>query len=345
MASLDIFHQDAFSTLQLTTAVEKVPFLPSMIRSLEIFTEQPIRTKALAIEERTGVLTLIPTSARGGPPAQRTTERRKLRYFDVPRIAKEDTIYADEIHGIREFGMESELMQVQAEVARRLSGPTGLLADVEYTWENMALGAIGGQVVDADGSTVIYNYFDEFQITQPAEIAFDLNAASPVAGALVLKCNTVVRGVVRASQGAFLPTSEVYSMCGDGFWDALINHPDVRTTYLNWQEAKDLRRGQAFESMRFGGINWFNYRGSDDTTTVGVATTKAKFFPVKAPGVFQQAMAPAETFEWVNTLGKPVYIIPVIDKDRNMWWKQEVYSYPLFICTRPGVLYSGRQGT
>lgn len=344
MATLDIFHGDAFTTLQLTAAVEKVPFQPSVILDLDIFTPMPIRTKALAVEERTGVLTLIPTTPRGSPPPQRTQERRKMRYFDVPRIAKEDTLYADEIQSIREFGQESELMQVQMEVARRLSGPTGLIADVGYTWENMALGAIGGILLDADASP-LYNWFDEFEIAQPAEVAFDLNNASPVAGALVLKCTAVVRGIMRAAQGAATMSTEIYAMCGDAFWDALVNHPDVRTTFLNWQAAEDLRNGRAFQSMRFGGINWFNYRGSDDGTTVGVGTAKVKFFPVKAPGVFQVAYSPAETFEWVNTPGKPIYVVPIIDKDRNMWWKQEVYSYPLFICTRPGVLWSGRQGT
>jgi hypothetical protein len=35
-------------------------------------------------------------------------------------------------------------------------------------------------------------------------------------------------------------------------------------------------------------------------------------------------------------------VIPIFDRDRNMWWRQEVYSHPLFICTRPEVLMSGR---
>lgn len=345
MASLDIFHQDAFTALQLTAAVEKVPFQPGYLTGLNLFDPMPIRTKALAVEERAGVLNLIQTSPRGAPLSERTTERRKMRYFDVPRIAKEDTLYADELQSIREFGQESELMQVQTEVARRLSGPTGLMREVEYTWENMALGAIGGLLMDADGTTALYNYFDEFQITQPVEVAFDLNHVNPIPGALVIACTAVVRGMARAAQGAFLPSTEIYAMAGDSFWDSLVTHSDVRTTYLNWQQAEDLRKGQAFESMRFGGINWFNYRGSDDTTTVGVATTKVKFFPRGAPGIFRKAMAPAETFDFVNTPGKPMYVLPIMDRDRNAWWKQEVYSYPLYICTRPGVLFSGRQGT
>ena len=35
-------------------------------------------------------------------------------------------------------------------------------------------------------------------------------------------------------------------------------------------------------------------------------------------------------------------VVPIMDRDRNEWWKMEVSSYPLHICTRPEVLLSGR---
>jgi hypothetical protein len=37
-------------------------------------------------------------------------------------------------------------------------------------------------------------------------------------------------------------------------------------------------------------------------------------------------------------------VIPIFDRDRNMWWRVEVFSYPLFICKRPETLASGRRG-
>lgn len=341
MVMLDVFRQDPFSAIQLTTAVEKVPFLPSALGDLGIFEDDPIRTKALAVEERAGQLTLIPTSPRGAPMSERTSERRKMRYFDVPRIVQGDTITADELQGIREFGTESVLMQVQTEVARRLSGPTGITRNVEYTWENMRLGAIQGLLLDADGST-IYNWFDEFGIVEADEIPFNL--AAQAEGTLRPICNGIVRSMARSSKGAFLPTTQVYGLCGDEFWDQLTNHPDVTRTYYNWSAAAELRQGQAFEAMRYGGIDWFNYRGSDDTSTIAIPTDEVKFFPVGAPGIFKRALAPAETFDFVNTPGKPMYIIPIFDRDRNSWWRAEVYSYPLHICTRPEVLRRGRAG-
>jgi hypothetical protein len=345
MASLDVFHQDAFSTIQLTTAVEKFPFQPTGLGDLNIFEPDPIRTTMLAVEQRQGKLVIVPFSERGQEGTQRTTETREARFFKVPRIMHSDTLKANEIQDIRAFGTESELMQVQAEVARRLNGPTGLTSNIEYTWEYHRLAAVQGQLLDADGS-VKYNWFDEFGITPATEVPFNLAAGT--ANSLRPIINGIVRSMARKAQGAFLPTTKVYALCGDVFYDEFVNHPDVIRTYVNWSAAKDLRdgtQGGAFEAFPFAGVVWSNYRGSDDNTTLKIADDKVKFFPVGAPGVFRVAYAPGESFEWVNTPGKPMYVIPIIDRDRNAWWKMEVYSYPLHICTRPEVLQTGRAGT
>ncbi|MDR5813322.1 major capsid protein [Caballeronia sp. LZ033] len=344
MAALNIFKNDVFSTIDLTTAVEKAPFKPEGLGTLNIFDDKPIRTTALAVEQRQGKLVIIPISDRGEEGTQRTTEKRQARYFEVPRLMHSDTIYANELQNIRAFGTESELMQVQDEVARRLNGPTGLTSNIEYTWEYHRLAAVQGLLLDADGS-VVYNFFNEFGITQPAEIAFNLSAGT--ANSLRPLINGIIRSMARKAQGAFTQSTKIYALCGDAFYDAFVNHPDVVRTFLNWSAAADLRgsQGAAFDAFYFGGIYWVNYRGSDDNTTIKIPDDKVKFFPVGAPGVFQRALAPGEAFEWVNTPGKPIYVIPIFDRDRNMWWKMEVYSYPLHICTRPEVLFSGRAGT
>jgi len=45
----------------------------------------------------------------------------------------------------------------------------------------------------------------------------------------------------------------------------------------------------------------------------------------------------------VNTSGQDVYALIVIDKERQAWARPEVYSYPLFMCTRPGMLQRGKR--
>jgi hypothetical protein len=294
---LNVFSQDAFSAIALTDGIQRNPYQPMGLGNLDLFTPEPIRTTALAIEERTGVLKLIPLSSRGAEGTQRTTEKRKMRYFEVPRLMHDDTVYASEIQNIREFqeGPQnvSVLMQLEREVARRLSGPTGLLASVEYTKEYMRLAAIQGLMVDPKDGSTLYNWFDEFQITQAAETAFNLSAGTP--NSLRPIINGIVRVMARKAQGAFTPQTKVYALCGDSFYDQFTNHPDVIRTFLNFQDARDIRnggQGAAFSEFEFSGVQWVNYRGSDDNTSVKIADASCKFFPVGAPGIFKEAMAP-----------------------------------------------------
>lgn len=330
MASMDIFNNDAFSTFELTEALDKVPFKPQWLGQMNIFDPRPVRTETIAVEKREKVLNIVQTTPRGAPLPQATKRNRDIRDFRTSRVAEGDRINASEVQNIRAFGSESELEQVQEEVMRRA---IDVRDNIEVTHEHMRLGAVMGVVIDADGS-IIYDWFDEWGISQPSEINFELNKdGTDVRG----KCAQVVRAMSRASKGAFTPQTSVVSLASDGFYDKLVSHPHVRETFLNWSAAADLREGSAFSEFTFGGIRWVNYRGMDDGD-LSVPEGRARFFPVGARGVFQWGMSPGESFDWVNTPGRPIYSMLVPDRDRNMYVDIEDYSYPLYLCSRPEVL-------
>lgn len=336
MATMDVFSGSAFSLLELTDAINKVPYQPSFLGSLGIFEPRPVRTDHFAVEEKNGTLALIQSSQRGAPLEQRAGELRKVRRFNTVRLAKGDRLQASEIQSIRAFGSESEFQAVQTEVMTRM---TRLRADLELTLENMRLGAIFGEVLDAD-ATSIYNWFTEFGISQAAEVDFDLDNASPASGVVRTKCNGIVRAMRRAALGGWVDgRTSVLGLCGDTFFDQLVAHSEVRATYLNQVAASDLRTEAAFSELSYGGIRFVNYRGTDDDSTLSVGTLKCKFIPVGGNGVFQQAMSPGESFDLVNTPGQPFYGLTVPDPTvRNAYVDVEVYSYPMFVCTRPGML-------
>jgi len=341
MATMDIFADDAFSTISLTTAINQIEYKPQFLRSLGLFTPRPVRTEKVAIEMRDQTLSLIQTSPRGAPLEEQAGSKRTVRDFRTVRLAKGDTVMADEIQGIRAFGTESELQQVVTEVAER---QMRLIDDIDLTHEHMLLGAVQGVLTDADGST-LYDWFDEFGVSQAAEIDFDLDNASPASGAVRKKCNQVIRQMQVAAAGAWVPgRTSVLALCGDAFWDDLTAHSEVRETYLNTMQAADLREiNQPYESFRYGGITWVNYRGTDDGSTIAIGTDKAKFVPVGARNAFEVAYAPMEAFEYVNTPGRDFYSMIIPDRDRNMSVRIEAYSYPLPICTRPAMLQRAKR--
>lgn len=342
MAELGIFNNGAFKLQSMLAALESVDHLPQRLGGMGIFTPNPVRTETVAIESIDGVLSLIKTSMRGSPLEQRDNEKRKLRNFNTVRIAKGDRITASELANIRAFGTTSELQQVQNEIARRLSGPVGLQNQIELTLENMRMGAIQGIVKDADNTTII-NWFEEFGVTEAAEINFDLAAASPASGVVRTKCNQVVRAMMKAAKGVWTPNTRVYGLCGDAFWDDLTAHSEIRQTYLNQQEASQLRDSNVYESFSYGGITFENYRGTDDGTTVAIGTDKCRFFPCNAPGAFLEVFSPGEQFDHLGQLGERLYPLIVLDKDRQMYADIEAYSYPLHVCTRPSMLQRAKR--
>lgn len=338
MATMDIFKSDAFSTTSLSGSLDKLGYVPGFLTGLPgLVVPAPVRTESIFIEERSNAPAIILTSERGEAPPSRVGEKRAVRGFKTVRVAQKSRISASEIQNIRAFGSESELMQVQSEVARR---QLLMRRDFELTKENMFLGMVQGLAVD--GSTTIYDWATEFGQTIPTEIDFDLDNASPASGAVRKSCSTVVRSVIRALKGLGGNGVRIVGLCGDAFWDDLTAHPEVRATYLNTMAAADLRMGNAFEQFNYGGITFVNYRGTDDGSTVAVNTNKCKFFPVGA-GIFQWAMSPGESFDFVNTLGQELYSSLVPDRDRNMWVDVEMYSYPLPVCTMPSALHSAKR--
>lgn len=338
MANMNVFESDAFSLMSLSGEIDRADYLPSFLGSMGIFEKEPVMNSTVWIDERDATLSLIPTSPRGAPPEQLAKDTRKARAFKIPRITKADTLYAAEIANIRAFGTEDEQERVQTEYLRRM---TRIRQDVEVTQEHMRLGALQGILLDSDGSTVIYNYFTEFGITAATEVNFELDVDSTDVAGLARQLS---RSMTRSSRGAIGQGATIGALCGDAFYDALIVHPQVRQTYLNWSAAADLRDQKAFGAFTYGGITWYNYRGTDDNSTVAIDTDDAKFFPMGAQGVFSHIMAPADEFmPYVGASGQDVYAMNILDRDRGAWTKAEVYSYPLMMCRRPEVLRTGRR--
>lgn len=337
MADMDVFNADAFNTFELTTAIEDMDYVPQYLGSLNIFEPVPTYSRTIGVEKKGQTLSIIQTSPLAAPPRETKRDPRNLRDFSTVRLADSFTLYAYEVDGIRAFGEQSELESVQVEYAGRMSK---VRTNMDLTHEYHRLGALQGKLLDADGATVIYDYFAEMGIAEPAEVNFALGTATTK---VRTKCQELVRSMARSAKGAFTASTQVHALAGDSFFDKLTEHESVVRTYENWAAAADLRENLAFQTFPFGGVFWHNYRGTDDEATISIAPDKVKFFPVGAQGVFQKAQSPAEFGPWVNTRGEDTYALNVVDRDREAWAKGELYSYPLYMCTRPETLRNGKE--
>ena len=340
---IDVFSSDVFSLLSLTDAVNKRPFVPGRLGAMGLFRELGIDTLAAAIEEKHGVLYLVPTKPRGAPATQNQKEGRKLRMLHSVHLPLADRLMADELQGVRAFGSGNQLEQVQTKVSEKLDV---MVQSLEATLEHLRVGAVKGTVVDADGSTVLYNLFTEFDVSPPEDA--DFNFGDLADGELRKKCADIVRRM-QNTLGA-TPIMGVHSICGDNFFDALVSEPEIRDSFKNTPMSSVLREGFVYPNelkihgaFEFGGIVFENYRGTIGGTAF-VETDVCHLFPVGVPGLFTMAFAPANYMETVNKPGVPIYAKTTPDRG-DRWVDIDCQSNPLPYCTRPSVLIRGISGT
>lgn len=340
---LDIFRSNpAFNVVNLTLAINKQKFVPGRLGQLGIFgAGRGITTTTVVAEEKNGIFKLLSPTPRGAPGETVDKTKRKLRPLSVPHFEVNDAVYAEEVQGVRAFGSETELETVMGKVAER--NRDVILPSFSATEEYQRIGAVKGIITYADGSTV--SLFDAFEVSQPAEIDFDLDNANPVPGVLREKCAGVVRSMGAALEAT--PFSGIHAFCGDKFFDDLIKHPEVRATYLNQAAAAELRQGyvtadgQSWGSFEFGGIRWENYRGQVGSTKF-VDDDKVHFIPLGAPGFFDCVYSPADYIETVNTMGRRLYARQY-EMNNGKGVHYDVQMNALSYCTRPNALLRGKR--
>jgi hypothetical protein len=342
----DIFNDDAFSLTALTATINDLEHIPGRAGELAFQSAaEGVPTISVAVERQGESLSLIPTSPRGAPAPKETQDKRNLVGFDIPQIKLEDTILAHALQGVgvtgeNEHGFRQETPQEA--VTKQL---TKMLRRHELTLEHHRLGAVRGMIRDADGSVLVdlyeaFGFLNSEGFAAPEEFNFDLDSNAPgFADALRIKCHDVTRWIKRHAKTALPASAAVWAFCGDGFFDALVGHPDIAETYDGTSAAADRLGGNfAFNVFEYGGIVWENYRGTDDNSTVAIATDEARLFLIGVPGLYAEYFAPADFMETVNTIGLPVYAKLAPPTRFNQYVELHTQQNPLPLCLRPQTL-------
>lgn len=327
---LDAFNADAFSMHTLTAKFNKMPYKPGRLGALKLFKEAGVRTVSIDVESFDGRLSLIQTSPRGGvAPDPVTANKRKMRTFRVYHFERDAKVYADEVQGIRQYGSETELQQLEDLVQERQAE---LIPAHEATLEYHRLNAIQGILLDADGSTLL-NLFTEFGVVQQVKDFVFSNSATEV--------RNVIVAAKRLSEGVLggLTVGGYRALCSPEWFDALVSHATVKEAY-KYQQGQNLSTDLR-EGFTFGGVTFEEYRGSvtiPDSVGGGTAT----FIPantawmIPEADIFVTRFAPADYEETVNTLGLPRYSKQVPDPSGLGKYRLiNTQSNAISLCLRP----------
>jgi len=346
---LDIFNDDAFSMLSLTAAINNIDHVPGRAGDL-VFTGENVGegvpALSVAIEWKGENLSVIPTSTRGGPAPKELQDKANLLKLDIPHIKLEDTISAAQVQAVAEFSTGNLRSPINVVTTQMIK----MARRHDMTLEHHRLGALKGQIKDADGSTLT-DLFSAFQILNsdgfPLPETFNFNLDSTGVGfadSLRVKCQQIKRTMFRLAKMKVPDVALPWAFCGDEFFDKLITHPSVKETYDGFGAAQSiLRKGgnYAFSIFEYGGIMFENYRGTDDQTTVAIADDECRFFLTGVPGLYVEYFAPADFLETVNTPGLPRYAKIAIDRKFQRSVELHTQQNPLPVCLRPQTLMRG----
>jgi len=312
--------QNHFNLTKLTASITELHYKPGKIGEMNLFEEDGLTTTSAVIEHYEGVLNLVPVAQRGAPAKSVNDNKRKVIALPIPHIPQRATILAAAAQNVRAFGTEDQLSGLQTIIDRRLQI---MKRNLEYTVESHRLSAIMGKYYDAAGNQVsLYSTFGVSQKTLSFGLDKDTTEVTNKISALVDEIENALGG---------LAYDDIVVICAPDFYDALIVHPKVKETYLNYSAAANIRGDKMLNSFVHNGVQFIRYRG---TTDVKVPDGTAYAFPRGVADLFITRYAPADYVETVNTVGLPYYA-KMDTMDFNKGYELEAQSNPLNICTRP----------
>jgi hypothetical protein len=334
----DVFNSDAFGVISMTENINNIPYTPSRIEAMGLYNGDGagagagITTQQLAVVNTDGLLQLIPAAALSTMPNFQKVDQSDIRYITVPHLPLNYDVLAHELPGKSAFGMPDATMndsQRQINVQEAISNKQALMVRNHHlTWEYMRLASLKGILLDADGSTVLYNWFTEFDITQKT-ITWTVATLDDINGV----CDEINKHIADVL-GADSYTG-ITCFVGNDFMTSLTNDPSLENGFIRLNEGSFYRENFVYGSFTYKGISFENYRGmvgGDDL----VETNKGYAFPT-GTNAFVRRNAPGDLDEAVGRPGLPMYSARE-RKKFGIGWDLHSQSNPIFMCQRPGVL-------
>ena len=322
---------DSFTCAELTAAVNKIPAMPGLLG--QFFEEKGMTTTLAAIDVKKGQLHLVHDTPRGADdgdvPAQ---DSRSTVHLPAAHLPQHDTVLPDDLQDRRAFGSD----QPETGADRILDKQITMRRNIEVTKEFHRVGAVKGKVLDADGTTVLYDIYKTFGLSAGIDEDITWPLDSTGAQNSVLTTFQDVCGTIDDAMGGWAYNG-IAAICGKTFWDYLISNPFVRDAYNLWAANLSRFGDNDFRDRAFtyGGITWYRY-GKKVGGKLLVEDTKAQVFPY-GPGIFQTFNAPANYNETVNTLGLPFYS-KIEERKFGKGFDLEVQANPLTLCMFPEAL-------
>lgn len=314
-----------FTLTELTAAINRFPVQWGRVSQSGLFADRGVRTRSITIEEQSGTLALLPTHEWGGEGTVASKTDRNTFAFGIKQTVHEDLVTAADVQDVRAFGTEG-LADMTTEVARRLQRMRAR-HDVTLEWKRM--GALKGNVLNADGTSSLANLFSTFGIAQ-VSVDFTLGTAGTN---IRDKCEAVYNQIQDNLRGDTM--TGVRILVSSEFWGKLVVHPNVVDYIKNTPSAKDFMQTRLGQIEVYG-LVFEQYRAAVNGQRM-IAIGEGHAYPEGTLDTFATYYAPADFNEAANTLGLPIYV-KTWDKEGGRGTVIHTQCNSLPLCHQPAVL-------
>jgi hypothetical protein len=302
------FDVGGYSLAEMTQAINILPNLYTRLGQIGLFRFEGVTQRSIVIEQREGVLSLLPSVPLGAPATVGNREARSMRSFALPWIPHDDVILPADVQGMPALGLSDATDPLVEVMNRKL---TLMRRKHAQTREYMEMNALRGIVKDGAGTT-LYNYFTEFDLDQISVDFVFGTAGTNIQG----KVRTTLRAIEDNLMGETMTTA--HALVSSEFFDKLISHPKTEDAYKFFSATggqplrEDMRR-----AFPFAGVLFEEYNGSvtlsNGTSERLIPTGEGIAFPMGTFDTFTTYGGPANLLETANTIGLPLYARQMMD--------------------------------
>lgn len=286
-----------YSDYELTMAINRLPPVPTIIRSTGLFKAEPMSTTAAKVSMADDdKLTLVPAKPRGAAGEPVDEGKAKTRYFEAVHLPQDDVVRADDVQNLREYGSNKKVLTTDKKVNDKLAK---MRRKIDYTREHLQLGAIQGKLIDATGKVLI-DINKEFGVTHKTK---NIQASSDTldVGELFEEILNEQEDIIGDMFDGF------YVFASPDFMTKFLHHKSMKDIYKGYREASVYRDGKARQAFEHSNARFIRY-GTKFGSDADIKAGEAKLVPKGLIETFIEFFAPADMEGAVNTPALPFYV-------------------------------------
>lgn len=336
----------SFDLVEFSNLLTQAPLQYGLFNSMsEMWKMQGVQSTAVAFDRNQFTVSLMNPVNRNSKTFTTKRDQPADTYsFKTAYFKSIDTITAQDIQNHRSVGV----LDTQT-IERALAEKVRLMRfDYDQTYEWMKIKLLQtGQFILPDG-TVQHDYNTEFSATRTT-IDFNLSNANTN---ILSKIRQLKQAIV-LGYGAGVQFGSPNVVVSETWFDAFINHSQIKTAYQFFLGNNPLRDTTTVYNENVGVADTFTYKGvafmsyiaqfnktaADGTVTVDkpiTDTTGIGFAPSNQ--LVRGYCAPANKLSQANQVGQEVYFRNYFDNVTDEYVNLELETAPLFVLARPAAV-------